>query len=207
MPSTKRLQSEIATTKPSKMAKMEATASKTRHRVAFLKNGLINISKTSEHVAAIAKRNATESPLLRLPGEIRNRIWEYACCGEVVFSYSFDGGKGKSNRRIEKTSLENTAAQSAFRIPRICRQIYVETATLPYSLSTFMWRCPMLEYRRCECLKDTHSWKEMLIPAHRDVVGSIELYCPESWYERIRPKWITNPQEYILDTMSRRVLI
>ncbi|KAJ4345844.1 uncharacterized protein N0V89_011979 [Didymosphaeria variabile] len=44
-------------------------------------NGLLELSKAPDHLVAIVTKNATESPLLRLPAEMRNRIFRFASGG------------------------------------------------------------------------------------------------------------------------------
>ncbi|KAF3035164.1 hypothetical protein E8E11_004184 [Didymella keratinophila] len=39
--------------------------------------GLVDTTPKTLHHTDIAERNAQESPLLRLPAELRNRIWTY----------------------------------------------------------------------------------------------------------------------------------
>jgi hypothetical protein len=90
-----------------------------------------------------AQRNALESPLLRLPPEVRNVIWTFAVGVDLVFirqkskcplrakgyGVSFDG---------EMRRFEEDRQLSAFHLPEVCRQIYAETATLAYSTNTFL---------------------------------------------------------------------
>ena len=60
-------------------------------------------------------RNQRESPLLRLPAELRNRIYEYA----LIFS---------------NITKQKTAIQSVF---YTSRQVYKEIALLPFNVNIF----------------------------------------------------------------------
>lgn len=70
------------------------------------------------------------SPLLALPPEIRNRIFRYAL-------------GGKTFRQVHKTyyrhpfQCEPSERLHAFALLRTCRQIYVETASVPLVLNRF----------------------------------------------------------------------
>ena len=71
-----------------------------------------------------ARRNARDSPLLRLPAEIRASIWKHALEYPVV-------KVRPSSKRHRKSVRVN------FGLLRICRQVYSETARLPHTLNTF----------------------------------------------------------------------
>jgi hypothetical protein len=91
-----------------------------------------------------AKLNSVTSPLLRLPGEIRTKIWQYA-----IGYHQIDIG----HRRLEQlcadeparnvrpsnpaTHFPRTFVRPSFALPRTCRQMYVETSPYIYTLNTF----------------------------------------------------------------------
>ncbi|KAG9188772.1 hypothetical protein G6011_07477 [Alternaria panax] len=81
----------------------------------------VKISSDEKNEAT--KRNTAESPLLRLPAELRNEIYKYAL-GRHVYPVP---GDGRKNPR-------------ALNLVRVCRQIQQEAAFLPYSLSVLSSR-------------------------------------------------------------------
>jgi hypothetical protein len=72
----------------------------------------------------IAHRNATFSPLLRLPPEIRNTI------------YTFVFGIGTILMIHLRYGL-SCRTEGSLNLLRVCRQVYTETCLLPYKLNTF----------------------------------------------------------------------
>jgi hypothetical protein len=97
-----------------------------------------------------AKRNATASPLLRLPPEIRNKIWGFAMGGQLVVLPDEDDSKGCAMRIKVKddctgdipltfrTHLEATKLRAAFHLPEVCRQVYSETVLTSYRENVFL---------------------------------------------------------------------
>lgn len=112
-------------------------------------------------------RTNSETPLLCLPPEVRNQIWGYALGGNVfdVVPCYID----------ESTYLCKPSAQS---LPRtniallsVCRQIYAETALLPYKLNAFRFATKQ-EFGWVENL---HQVQRALIPEIRLVTNCV--YC------------------------------
>ncbi|KAI4647677.1 hypothetical protein J4E93_004087 [Alternaria ventricosa] len=75
----------------------------------------------------ISERNAAASPLLRLPPELRNSIFAYALYHEI-----FILGPPDSCAYVVKSRDKNLLS-----LLYVCRQIYSETAFLPYKLNSF----------------------------------------------------------------------
>lgn len=74
-----------------------------------------------------ARHNQRESSLLKLPAEIRNIIFRYALSG-VEYKIKED----------DNLSMRNIVTQpDALALLAVCRQIYSETALLPFSLNIF----------------------------------------------------------------------
>ncbi|KAF7446426.1 hypothetical protein Ptr902_09458 [Pyrenophora tritici-repentis] len=91
------------------------------------KNGLFNVTpKRSEK--ELVKVNQ-QSPLLRLPPEIRNRIWEFALGGMV---YRVKNPDSDRHRKLAPSPKQ----PAGISLLRVCRQIYAEAAMLPSLLNT-----------------------------------------------------------------------
>jgi hypothetical protein len=73
-------------------------------------------------------RNTLESPLLRLPGELRNAIYEYALGGR-----QWDIDCWRKARVREKFALS---------VLQTCRQMHSEASTVPWSSNTFSFDHP-----------------------------------------------------------------
>jgi hypothetical protein len=105
------------------------------------------------------KRNQN-SPLLCLPPEIRNRIWEFALCGNDIRQVNC--GR-RSNVFLPKPSER----LNTFALLRVCRQIYAETALLPFSGNTFsVVACrkmgnPAKAFKKYQCSQITHLQVEL----------------------------------------------
>lgn len=93
-----------------------------------------------------ARRNATESPLLRLPAEIRNKIWQFTLgYHRIMIYYQFANIYGIGRRAIQLAhsvyagdpTTEGSIVQPGFALPIVCRQTYVEAFAMVYSLNTF----------------------------------------------------------------------
>lgn len=69
------------------------------------------------------------SPLLRLPPEIRNRIWEYTL-GHNTFRVI----RARGRKALFTLAPDEPGINVA--ILRGCRQIYSETALMPFQLNT-----------------------------------------------------------------------
>jgi hypothetical protein len=78
-----------------------------------------------------AERNQRESPLLRLPGELRNRIYGYAL-GRMRFFINGSRWYGKLEADAEGPEL---SLHYFFALIQVCRQVYSEAHLLPYKLN------------------------------------------------------------------------
>ncbi|KAJ8110974.1 hypothetical protein OPT61_g6316 [Boeremia exigua] len=128
------------------------------YRMKRYKNGLLNLEETPAHLVATVKLNA-ESPLLRLPAEIRNKIWSFACGGQLVElprrmqrdhtvkkSRTVKGGAVRfweycrsRNVHVYNESQRSRRIIAAFHLPEVCRQIYAETALTSYRENVFLY--------------------------------------------------------------------
>jgi hypothetical protein len=91
----------------------------------------------------LQKRNQTESPLLRLPGELRNTIYHYAVeRGHIVEVWDCSSKGARTNILVyisvptRKGKIFITMAK-LFTLPLVCRQMNAETKNLHYRWNTF----------------------------------------------------------------------
>ncbi|KAF2253551.1 hypothetical protein BU26DRAFT_560846 [Trematosphaeria pertusa] len=90
------------------------------------------------NITAITLTNQLQSPLLRLPGELRNRIYALVLGGMEI--YAVEGGskdiiavgQPAGTYPTKLRCLRNFLALTA-----VCRQIHAESALLPYELNSF----------------------------------------------------------------------
>ncbi|KAF3001333.1 hypothetical protein E8E13_005790 [Curvularia kusanoi] len=77
---------------------------------------------------AITRRNRKESPLLRLPAELRNRIYGYAMSGGVTL---------EDHLLPAELAVAHNPPGASLALPKVCYQLHQETALLLFSLNTF----------------------------------------------------------------------
>ncbi|KAF2118130.1 hypothetical protein BDV96DRAFT_597004 [Lophiotrema nucula] len=144
-----------------------------KHRDGFLN---LNLPAKSPR-AAIAKSNATQSPLLRLPAEIRHLIWSFAIGGNYIVITRRIGtyvGLKHESKPMGHSLHGQPATPSNYRppalhLPRVCRQIYLETALLIYKLNKFVF--PRSWHYVWEAMD---VWIKNRILAHKNAVTMIE---------------------------------
>ncbi|CAN9339028.1 unnamed protein product [Alternaria sp. RS040] len=90
-------------------------------------------TKTKAAHARITAANQRNSPLLRLPAELRNRVYEYALGGHEIWVTT------PIPETKTKIYLDRWGDVPAFTLLKVCSQIYAEAALLPYSLNTFFF--------------------------------------------------------------------
>jgi hypothetical protein len=106
--------------------------------------------------------NSAQSPLLKLPAELRNKIFAYAMGNYDVYIEPFNKTKLLKSRTLDDGGHECYTAYVDYRLvttilphgedyrpaapgddlpnfslPRVCRQLYGETSLLPYTLNHF----------------------------------------------------------------------
>lgn len=80
--------------------------------------------------------NQSHSPFLRLPAELRNKIYHHVLSGHDLWISSPGGGKGSSTLSFRKLIQLN----------RVCRQMRHETINLSFSLNRFCGNFAFLEW-------------------------------------------------------------
>jgi hypothetical protein len=88
------------------------------------------------------------SPLLRLPPELRYRIWTLVIGVPILRTPLRTTPEDK---RVQPLKLPITEGKKAWALLRTCRQIYAETALLPYKSSIFSdtLRTPLKSQLKC----------------------------------------------------------
>ncbi|KAJ8112266.1 hypothetical protein OPT61_g5329 [Boeremia exigua] len=125
--------------------------------------GLVNFRK-SKRLQNITYANAN-SPLLRLPAEIRNTIFEIATYEYEKIGLYFNR-KGNYSRSGYSTRVQKSMSKhAAFTLPQVCRQIYAETATLIYRVNTFSFATH----------RGLKKWISKRLPAELEAVEHLEL--------------------------------
>ncbi|KAH7072023.1 hypothetical protein BKA63DRAFT_604964 [Paraphoma chrysanthemicola] len=113
----------------------------------------------------------TESPLLRLPAEIRNMIYRYAittttiyasAIGRVFFCVLPDNIDPSSKVRVSTISLHRHIT-----LPHVCRQLRAETYNLLFAINT-------LEISSLRCSSTTNDY-----PAN--VCNAVEVLRVQLW--------------------------
>jgi hypothetical protein len=95
------------------------------------------------------ERNAQQSPLLRLPAEIRNMIFIFALSDNIISPTLWHADSDpdpEHTSTVSRSVTGNRPPLHRFSLLRVSRQIYAETAILPYHLSTFRF------YDSSDCL-------------------------------------------------------
>ncbi|CAN9337078.1 unnamed protein product [Alternaria sp. RS040] len=124
-----------------------------------------HVSRDSQEEAdAIFVRNQEASPLLQLPGEIRNKIYQYALGSHHIYlnehyhNFKKIVIRGDDGKRISKDDL--------FALGYTCQQIHSESAVLLFSLNEFFgYFWSMFEVQRCE----------LFTPSQRNAIRNISV--------------------------------
>ncbi|KAH6879231.1 hypothetical protein BKA58DRAFT_436922 [Alternaria rosae] len=124
-------------------------------------NGILDATPRTPDVMAITQRNSATSPLLRLPAEVRNKIFTYVNSGLNVFLWNerFDPGVKPSGAcwkpqvliGHDASPLARPCLPSFLGLQATCRQIYNETALLPFPTNKY-WYFPISSLDECKTL-------------------------------------------------------
>ena len=127
----------------------------------FQKHGVIPAAQNE-----IMNRNASTSPLLRLPPEIRLRIYKHVVGGQQLWM-DFDDPlhnqfslkhMGRALHHYKK--IIDLDRKSDIRLLRVCRQIFTEAALLPYTQNEFVFES-QLTWR--EFVKSMRPGKKLVV--------------------------------------------
>ncbi|EMD63226.1 hypothetical protein COCSADRAFT_161742 [Bipolaris sorokiniana ND90Pr] len=113
------------------------------------RNGMLNVTPKGGDVKA-----NQQSPLLRLPPEIRNMIWELVLAGRVC-TLDYD--------KAGHVSMSSPKAPTGISLLRVCRQIYAEAANIPLQQNTS-------SFSTCY---NIHKWFVVLNKGQRNQVTSL----------------------------------
>ena len=101
----------------------------------FLKRGVVPAAQNE-----IMIRNASTSPLLRLPPEIRLRIYKHVFGGQQLWM-DFHGLQYSLSTSVHRyRMIKDLDRKLDIRLLRVCRQIFTEAALLPYTLNEFVFK-------------------------------------------------------------------
>ncbi|KAF2830991.1 hypothetical protein CC86DRAFT_463001 [Ophiobolus disseminans] len=123
-------------------------------KVRFFENGLLDVERKTGKFLKIARQNQQDSPLLKLPPEIRHEIFRHAI-GERICRIKYIhtlGATTKHSKPARATTLLTT-----------WRQLYAETALLPWAQFTIDANDPNI----------LSTWLNQQHPAHRELITKI----------------------------------
>ncbi|KAF9732882.1 hypothetical protein PMIN07_007212 [Paraphaeosphaeria minitans] len=128
-------------------------------------------------VVAITKRNSTESPLLRLPGEIRNMIYGYVT-GHYNIYHTSDGRLmvGPIDPWDWRHAfVEFPSVPSLLTLTLVCRQTYIESRMHVFANNTFDTKNFFYFRRRVEKLSTEQKHAISTITLAFDCLGKVGL--------------------------------
>ncbi|RYO63426.1 hypothetical protein AA0113_g6119 [Alternaria arborescens] len=124
-----------------------------------------HVSRNSQEEADIIfLRNQEASPLLQLPGEIRNKIYQYALGGHHIY---LDEHQPSFKRLvIRRAEGKRISKDGLFALGYTCRQTHSESAILLFSLNEFIgYFWSTFEIQRCE----------LFSPSQRNAIRNISV--------------------------------
>ncbi|KAA8616782.1 hypothetical protein PtrV1_10083 [Pyrenophora tritici-repentis] len=134
-------------------------------KVRYLANGLMDATPLSPTEIALTHRNALTSPLLRLPPELRNKIYTYVIYDCLAYI----------------TSGQPTASLN---LQLVCRNTYKESRLLTFSLNHFWYySCPFPRGLNT----DIAVLRKRLLPVQ---LRAIEIVVVDSMMMRNRLRWM-----------------
>ncbi len=122
-----------------------------------------------------ARQNQQQSPLLRLPPELRNKIYGYVLGGKV---FQF---RSEKYHELVKSSMKK---KQNLALLGVCRQVYAETALLPFTLSTFSIRYVKTWHKWLADIKTARAANIKFVQCQMTQVGSVVWTPYERWSSR-----------------------
>ncbi|KAF1965472.1 hypothetical protein BU23DRAFT_604166 [Bimuria novae-zelandiae CBS 107.79] len=89
--------------------------------------------RSDEERLAISEQNQCDSLLLRLPAELRIRVYEHVLADQTACCFYFEA-------HTSPNIVTNKKKKNALAVLATCRQIYTEAKTLPFALNTFWFQ-------------------------------------------------------------------
>jgi len=129
----RRDQALLDETRRKESAAAELFRQKALHQTMQVRSFTMHVRKLIRRFSS--KLNAANSPLLRLPAELRNMVYEYVFEGNryVFGGYLFTGKRPEDGNTLIWRKLET----NALGLLLASRQLHAETALLPYKLGVF----------------------------------------------------------------------
>ncbi|KAF2001237.1 hypothetical protein P154DRAFT_175031 [Amniculicola lignicola CBS 123094] len=146
-----------------------------RPGIKHMENGLLDLSNIPKYLIPIVNRNAIDAPLLGLPRELRDMIWKYFFEDFTFLLHMerviYHGAYLPLHLMIRRSQGQKTLTHPAFEIMRTCRQLYSETATLPFVHGTFI----LSRYPHYEEDTPLESQRiQMLLPGQKDAIRTLK---------------------------------
>jgi len=118
-----------------------------------------------------SKSNAANSPLLRLPAEIRNIIFSYVY---TVADYGLELDNDYGACHVVLSGPGMYLGEYEVHSFLVCRQVHVETALLPYELGRFIFMAQ--EWGSHLAVVGMRSFLERLSPRQLHATGKVTLW-------------------------------
>ncbi|KAH7076569.1 hypothetical protein BKA63DRAFT_594012 [Paraphoma chrysanthemicola] len=131
-------------------------------------------NKTS--LAMTTRSNAIESSLLRLPAELRNKIYAYVFY-EGTYCLKISNRTRPGHYLPEKVPVCLEQCNHALALLRVCRQVHAEAKLFPYWLNVFQFDS-LLAFQFCIGLE---SRKHRFTLEQRQAVRTLELELYLGW--------------------------
>lgn len=110
--------------------------------------------------------NQKQSPLLKLPPELRNKIYDHVLEGMCVSLVKYNNSKPNHIEYIHSAS-GCAIVGNPLNLLSVCRQVYLEASLLPYTLNSFQIRYSRAQEPQEDCLRSSQleAVKKVALPA------------------------------------------